>query len=250
MRHLYAKLTCVFLALIFCFVLHCALVTQAEAAQVTVVPTGDSITEAYHNYYPIANTANFFSSTDSDVTFNTFGMPGITAPMYAGHASYQSTVHDYAQDVADANPDVIVFMLGTNDVFYTNGFQDYQTYIPEIFDHWKNVSHVIVASVLPQSSGTYYNNLIDSQYNPFLKQTAADYGFEYLDVNSMLKSLPNWESYYANSTHLNSNPGCSWLAVTMGNAIKADLNTVPEPSAIALLLSASLGVLIYRQRMR
>lgn len=210
-------------------------------SQIKVVATGDSITNTYQYYYPITDAKNYFADTGYDVSFQTIAMPGINSQQYAGHIPWDSTPHDYAQDVADAHPDIILFMLGTNDVFGGEPYWEaYQTCIPEIFSHWTNGPKVIVSSILPQLYFTQNNQQIEELYNPFLKQEAEKFGFIFLDTNALLQAQPNWESYYANAVHLNASPGDYWLAGTMCDAVKARLQPVPEPAVSALLAIAAL----------
>ena len=235
------------------FVAFALLVPTAEAAsQLNVVLTGDSITNAYQHYNPIVSPSSYFTDTGFDIQFESAAIPGINTEQYSGHAWTAAAPHDYAQDVANANPDYIVFMLGTNDLFNDNGWEKFQTYIPEIFGHWKNGPKVIVASILPQISVAANDLQINELYNPFLKQQAEDFSFSFLDTNSLLKENLNWKSYYyIDGVHLNAYPGYSWLAQTVCNSVKADVvSSVPEPTSLYLLVAGATCLLAYYSFLR
>ena len=225
------------------------IVTPAVAtSQIKVVATGDSITDTYVLYYPITDSIKYFADTGYEVQFQNISTPGLNAQQYAGRTKHpwNSGLRNYAQEVADAHPDVIIFMLGTNDVF--GGDKDWKAYqacIPEIFNYWKNGPKVIVSGILPQLYNKT-NQLITERYNPFLQQQAENFGFIFYDVNAMLRSKPNWQSYYhTDGLHLNSSPGDTWLARTMCDAVKENLEPLPEPGTCSLFVLAAVCLLGY-----
>jgi hypothetical protein len=230
------------------------LISTAEASpQINVMVTGDSITGIYHQYYPISDSVNYFADTGCVVNFQDIALGGMKTGQYAGYVPWDSNpLHDYAQDVADAKPDYIVFMLGTNDVFNTaDGWTNFQTYIPKIFDHWKNGPKVIVASIMPQIYIPANNQQLNDLYNPFLKQQAALFGFSFLDTNALIQENANWESYYAtDGIHPNPLIGAPWIAKTVCDAVKADilLTNVPEPASLSILATGALCMLGYLWR--
>jgi hypothetical protein len=233
-----------FLGLSGLLMLAAFLVGSARAASIKMVATGDSMTLGYNIYYPMTNPQTYFADTGKDVTIQTMAYGGMKTHQYDGSGTFSYPPpdgplvnHDFAQDVADAKPDYIVFMLGTNDVVGDRTGDVYKSHIPVIFDHWKNGPKVFVCSVLPVPEiFADINRALDEVYNPFLKEQAEQYGFSFLDVNAMFRALPDNQSLFQGPANVHLNDvGSTWLADTVCGAVKADILAVPEPTMMLMM---------------
>jgi hypothetical protein len=138
-------------------------------------------------------------------------------------------------------------LIGTNDSIRDQGYAwpDFQHVLPEIYDKWHDVPHVIVATIPPQLGAvTGDNTWIDANYNPFIKAQAAAHGFTVLDVNYLIQQEPNWQAFYsADGVHLgglnNGVSGLDWLTQQWSNAVVV---ATPEPTALLLLGTAGTAL--------
>jgi lysophospholipase L1-like esterase len=217
------------------------LISAADAASLNVVAAGDSVTACY---FPFLS-GDIFAGTGFEPTFQMVANGGLKAPMFDGAVAQNDVIHDYVQDTLNANPDVIVFMIGIND-FYdaadrNAGYPMLQQYIPAIFERWKTVPRVIVHTVLPVASTTipiyispehaaWANPIIDAQINPVLEKNALEYGYVFWDTNTLLRQQPNWEDYMQGGYGIHPDPvlGSPWLAATLENAIISSLPLPPN----------------------
>ena len=130
---------------VWVFVSLCCTPVLQGAVTTEVVLTGDSITGGGVGY------ADEFSALLPDSTY--VGRGGLTAD---GYVNERDTVTglNYAEQVADLNPDTIVFMLGINDAMSSDVsgsyFQFYRR-LSTAFDTFdmSTASHVLILSILP-----------------------------------------------------------------------------------------------------
>jgi lysophospholipase L1-like esterase len=233
--------------------------SSCYAASITDVCSGDSLCV----WGPVLQSN--LTDLGMDVQVQTIARGGATTWLFNGEVgqyagwngqeTWPEGVHDYAQDAADAQPDLITFMIGTNDAVREQSYAwpCFQHCLQEIYDKWANIPHVIVATIPPQ---LYYysgnNQWIDADYNPFIKAQAAARGFRVLDINDLIQQEPNWQAFYTlDGIHLGGNnngvTGNEWLAAQWSNAV---LQEIPEPGALWLLSSAAAGFALRRFRRR
>ena len=261
---------------IFALCFSSLLASIANAEPVRVITTGDSFTtQFYKNLSPVFQQMNF-SAEVVNPEFGRLGSSdtargGITASIYSGHAKFENEAHvNYASNVMEANPDVIIYMLGFNDLFWgtsednansnSNAAVRYQSYTTEIetifnqFANYKNLNDkhpvVYIGSILPfdlaRSSSNLHTNLnsgalerIQHWYNPWLRDQARRNGFNYVDLWSDIQQVDGWQEKYLTPTdgiHLSAD-GVNWTANQFAQAI------VPEPNFMVLL--SGIGMFVF-----
>lgn len=220
-----------------------------------IVTTGDSLTNGYSPYLSTS-----CGNLGLDVSIVKVANGGLTSSQYVGETlnSHDTELRDYAGDVLAADPDVICFMLGTNDVYHNSNaatkFEEYATRISGVFTRFQaavNTSgehpRVIVSTIIPITleGKEAANQRIDEWYNPWLASAADAFGFTLLDVNSRIQQLPDWTSLYSDGVHLHANgdAGCIWMADEFAAVIAA-----PEPGILGLLTAGFTAMCARRRR--
>ncbi len=231
-----------------------------------VITTGDSITTGYSPRLGAS-----FNDISMNISVVGVASGGLNSSQYIGETRnwYNSQLRDYTSDVITADPDAIFFMLGTNDVYpdsnATQRFEDYKTRLSGVFERFKTATNtsgahplVIVSTVIPIliEGKDAANQRIDDWYNPWLKSSANEYGFELLDLNTNIKQQENWHSFYSDGIHLWANDavGYDWMADQFANTV-AELTLLegdgvvkaPEPATLSLL---GIGGLVMLKRKR
>ena len=220
---------------------------QLLGASTVLVATGDSIT----NGYSPGRLAESCGRECLDVDIVQIATGGLTAQQYVGEAinPYDGVLRDYAAEVIAELPDVICFMLGTNDAYKDDGadarFAAYKTQLTSVFDRFAmsvnangDASRVIVSTLIPilVSGKEEANARIDDWYNPWLRSAALDHGFQLLDLNTEIQEIEDWQSLYSDGIHLwaNSGEGYVWMGDEVATAV-----VIPEPTCTALLLAGA-----------
>ena len=201
-----------------------------QASTMVVVATGDSLTNGY-NYNqenpPTIIELDFIDSgTDASVVKLSTG--GLRSTQYVGLEinPHNEDYRYYDDEVLAEDPDVILFMLGTNDAFQSDTYfyDEYQQYIGGVFDKFKahlnsrgNHAKVVVAvptPILSDSPGDTYdlaNQRLDTLYAPWLRTTAPAYGFHLLDLNLLIQQESGWQDWYRDHVHF-WGTGYDWMA--------------------------------------
>jgi lysophospholipase L1-like esterase len=229
-----------------------------SAEPIRVITTGDSLTGQYWSLLPWAFNNSGVSVTVPDPDWMNAGSivtsrGGLIAKEYSGQSPHLSSEEpiNYAANVLAADPDVIVFMLGTNDSLNSSSesFEVFKSSLGPIFSQLSTFTNgrgehpnVLIGSIPPTASYASTNDRIQNLYNPWLQQQAALNHATYVDTWTAMQADPDWKTKYkaADGIHF-SNDGVYWIATQFANAA-----TVPEPSSIALLATCIIGVLAYR----
>jgi lysophospholipase L1-like esterase len=210
--------------MLFCLLI---LITTVKATPpVTVVTTGDSITNGYT--WRLDNSLNDMLWSNTIVNVAEGGLQSIhyvgELPLLPGYP-----LRDFTTEVLAADPDVICFMLGTNDSYGDSGavsqFEGYKTRLISVFDQFETSGKkVIISTLIPMlridPSASEANWRINEWYNPWLISTSNEYGFYLLDMNTIIQEQDNWESLYREGdwVHL-STEGQIWMADQFAIAI-------------------------------
>jgi hypothetical protein len=233
----------------------------AKATTFGIALAGDSLTNCVQYYF----NAHFWDNTGYEPRFwdgsnyvPPFVYVGETSPRSPWAIPGQNTSHfvgkipvselgapaDYHyehQEITDLYPDFVIFMLGTNDVYNDSNadyyFSEFKANIDEIFSNWNQNSlpHVIIASILPQIGSGRENAdwRITNWYNPYLHVEAFMHGFDYLDVNYLIRTNPNMLNYYhTDGVHLSAQ-GYYWLAARYTDELYHILTT-PDINTLTL----------------
>jgi hypothetical protein len=240
-------------------------------------------------------------------------MGDITSRHWIGSESFGSPEQtvDFRTNCVKAHPDVVLLMIGANDAF-----GDYGTYWNQwSYDRFKaNVDMgvqsiqeagipVVLGAITPcnEEVAAAYRGTVNThpnarfdQYNAWLQQEADLRGCLFLDTDTMMRSVPNWQTtmlgvdglnysaagsvfmanQFAQAAELVSRSGpnvitnvkvsslsVSSLYVTANLAadsivagrmlkIGGSVAAVPEPSALALMLTTFLGGLLWLRPQR
>ncbi len=229
--------------------------STATAASLNIVATGDSITFSYFLYFPQQFAGTPLAQNNS-LAFQEAAAGGLNSTSYVGTINGVPTSHNYAQEVIDDQPDVVLFMLGTNDAcddtIADASFATYKEIIQQVFASWKNVPKVIVSTILPMV-GPQWNNAnqrINDWYNPFLIEQAQKYGFTILDNHNLIQEQPDWQSlFWIDGVHPyginHDDSGSKWLAGSFRDAV---VSGVPEPNVLIYLSALAVSLSIWRWR--
>jgi lysophospholipase L1-like esterase len=241
----------------------------ARCDALKVVATGDSLTGQYWSYLPQAFDGLDMSVVVPDPVYShpasiCTARGGLAAPFYVGQKAYSPEAPiNYAANVLAADPDVILFMLGINDLGWDDKvdarFDTYKNDIGSVFESFANFTNsrgerpnVVVGSVLPFDVAKNHAcwsmtrpfdplDWIDNKWNVWLEQESARYDFTYVDNFSAIQQVPGWNTTLMaanDGLHL-SESGSQWIASQFAAAV------VPEPSALALLVLGAIGLLAY-----
>jgi lysophospholipase L1-like esterase len=139
-----------------------------------------------------------------------------------------------------------------------------------VFDEFSNFTNsrgqhprIVIGSILPfdVEKNEAYQSLINhhtmtrppntldylsNTWNPWLADQAAQRGFTYLDNFAAVQQIPNWKGTLLNQSdglHLSA-AGADWVASRFVSVL------VPEPSTIALVGTAVIGLLAWSLRRR
>ncbi len=239
--------------------LTCTLTFTNASAQITVVATGDSLTNGYSSY--LGDALAEAGLTNEVVTL---ASGGCDSARYVGRTLdyYTGTYRDFATETITHDPDVIIFMLGTNDAYRMasylasdnlaaciGAFDTYCNDISNVFDIFDATINsngrrptVIISTLLPavphesNTLVTEFNWVIDTLLNPWLEYQAGEHRFLLKDMNVLIQQQENWQGFYSDSFHLRANNGAGyqWMVGEFADTIAAavsmpvlagDLNT-------------------------
>ncbi len=236
---------------------------SVSMATTRVVAIGDSITTGYSP----TRLQNKFNGSGFDANVFTVASGGCDSNRYTGKMLDPSTntLRNYADEVLALDPDVIIFLLGTNDAIDykddPNAFFGYSQNMSSVFDKFgtaKN-SHgesplIIISSLLPvlsddtESAAHIANKQINDSFNPWLIQQTQNRGFLLKDMNTLIQQQGNWQDYYNDGIHLwaNDAAGYEWMAEEFRDTV---ISAVPEPATITFFSTACI-FLLHRKRRR
>ena len=213
-----------------------AIAGTAYAGGLRVVTTGDSHTNAYSNRLQAV-----FNSLGDNAVVSKVASGGCHAERYAGHEidPTTGTIRDYAAEVLALDPDVIVFMLGTNDAFKHVAdpawFGVYVSDVEDVFFTFKHARNrsgnrpiVLVLTPTPVLDNVPVDTAISDLFAPWLVFAAAENGFILLDTNALIQTQPDWQAFYAaDGIHLwgldLGADGYWWLAGVVRDTVMANL---------------------------
>ncbi|MCC6123857.1 MAG: SGNH/GDSL hydrolase family protein [Pirellulales bacterium] len=202
------------------------------ASAITVISTGDSITGQYREFMPSALASFGNNYVYPNPVFGAGGSDtargGMASWNYTGLNPFPNDVaRDYSQNVVNAQPDVILFLLSINDVTSSTDAQyhfeyGYKPVMDACFAKFQNTgARLVISGILPVH---YYfeslNDQIQNMYNAWLKTEADLYGAVYLDAWSSMRQTPNYSDLLLNwdGVHLSYPYGSQWFARQMAQA--------------------------------
>jgi lysophospholipase L1-like esterase len=236
-------------------------------AEMSIVATGDSQTIEYYPYLEQALADRGIVARTARVAAS-----GLTAMRYAGAVALEGepTV-DYPAQVLDADPDLVLFLLGTNDAWSDTSaeswFVDYTSTVNVVMDRLLTGTNskgrspvVLVSTVLPldlEKNQAFWDTTsnsgalqrIEGWYNPFIKTLADKPNVTVIDNWTAIQQVPDWRSELlsVDGLHLSA-AGDQWLAEQFADGLTAVV--VPEPAAgtLALALLLAIGWRLRRAR--
>lgn len=234
-----------------------------SAQSLRVVTAGDSLTNGYTDLIEASFAA---AGVDVEVTNVAFG--GMTSEMFVGRAPWQGRTVNHVNEVLAADPDVILFMLGSNDAGRTtwnvSAFDTFRTSMPVALDAFasavngRNESPVVVmGNVIPllNDRGPVANPRITDDFNPWIAARAQAYGFDLVDMHGLITSQPNWQDmYHSDGVHLWGQLDADSEWSRGGQYLMADafrdqaLIAVPEPCSLVLLCTGFAALALRRRR--
>ena len=239
---------------------------QAQADALRITSVGDSLTSGY-NYKSAGQPTKLeqkFLASAADATITKVSNGGLTSTQLVGLDinGHDSTYRNYVDEALASDPDVILFMLGTNDTF-RNEAHFYNRYLQNIqgtFNQFKafvnsrgNHPRVIVGvptPILSDTPGDKYDEAsgrLETLYNPWLRATVPAYGFQLLDLNLMIQQQTEWQDLYRDHVHF-TGVGFDWIAQQFHDATVVAASAIPEPTAIVLMSMAAVCVGTLRRR--
>ena len=262
--------------------------TMTYAATTRVVATGDSLTDGISRpgYIEPGRLQFAFDAAGQDVHVTTIARGGISMRHYVGRDVISPTegTRDFAGEVLAADPDVILFMMGTNDTKYwcwhpVYGFHAHEqalaAYAGDVIDTFDRFASfvntngrrpkVIVSTPIPimvQVNGQPVpdpavaaileekNQALIEDIGPFLRdEVASRDDFYLLDSWTNIQQQPNWSDWYSDNYHLwaAGQAGYDWFADQYVSKTQDVLN-VPEPATLSLLALSALAVIRRRKR--
>ena len=241
------------------------------SAEFKIVATGDSLTNGYS---PVRLTDALAENEIPNETV-TVASGGCNSARYVGRTidPHVGKYRDFAAETLTHDPDVIIFLLGTNDAYrmanyvisgdaagLADAFDTYRSDIAGAFDIFDGATNsegrssaVIVSTILPivphesNSRVDEQNLVISALLNPWLKDQAAERGFFLKDMNALIQSQNNWQDFYSDSAHLwaNDAAGYEWMGREFADTVAT---AIPEPISLSLLVMGGLGLVRIRKR--
>lgn len=205
----------------------------AAGPPATVVTTGDSLTLGYSLWLQ-----DSFYEVVTSVQVGQAACGGTNSLKYTGQSpdACSGDYRDFAADVLQQDPDVIVFMLGTNDAIQSvpdpNMITRYRQNIAAVFEVFGTAVNsagrrpiVVVAAPIPIPGHPAADVLLRDTFNPWLARQAGDRGFAHLDLHAGIQQLPHWQIYYNDGVHLWAlgGTGYQWMAETVRDRVLAAL---------------------------
>lgn len=167
--------------------------------------------------------------------------------------------HDYVADVLGYDPDIIVVMLGANNIgdmlnsdlsVSQDDVDVYHATLSAIYDEYDGYVNgrgrapiVCAVKTIPRLMDSpnpdrqaALNDLIVTHVNPFIESEAGSRGYPIFDAYAFIQSQPNWESLYnSEGVHLTAE-GSTLLANAVADFVIDQTVNLPEPTSLVFLL--------------
>lgn len=116
--------------------------------------------------------------------------------------------------VSGVNPNAIVVMIGSNDAMNAvnnpSYWTTYQSVMTDVYDYLSTATtpngsspQIFLSTVLPilpdpnNPVNAQANALVDNDFNPWIRDQAANYGFNLIDTNYNIQQVPDWQTMYS-----------------------------------------------------
>lgn len=208
-------------------------VTYTNGGTIKVACVGDSITEGVGS--STGNYPSFLQSTLGTDNFEVrnFGKSAATVQVLNTSAERGYTVFAKAQyDASIAyNPDVVIFALGTNDLYATRwkANDDYINSYIELIRSYQALDSkptVYVTTALKRADNAMMNTRLESNLLALQKYVAKAVGANVIDTYTVMAPyLDGTTVYFADKLHPTS-AGYEIMAGYIGSEINADIDTV------------------------
>lgn len=184
----------------------------ASKAALKIMCLGDSITDGHLTNITVdayrTELGRLLSAAGWEVEFFNKGHPGFTS------SGIDAIIE---QDLAEINPDIVLYMIGTNDITFGNSYEHIIFYNRKTINTMLNhgVGKIYFAAVCPR-----FDNRRDRQLNlaQLQRELVAEFrqsGQVYLSDQSAYLSLyintANWKQYYKDTKHPNDT-GYTYMA--------------------------------------
>jgi len=167
---------------------------------IRVACVGDSITygdkiffRTFHSYPAVLE-----KISEGRYSVGNFGVNGATALDLQGRAW---TGTDACRDALLFRPDVVVLMLGINDLFFPDRYPQYPDALRQIVKRFQALAsspRLFVCTLIPLAPAeteSEANQIIQTVFNPAIRQVAAETGADVIDLHAIfpdtLDSLPD-----------------------------------------------------------
>ena len=177
------------------------LCASATAAPIKVVATGDSLTVGYGPFLQAALDAR----RPGRFEVSRVARGGTDAREYAGlieNPQCNCGLTDMVAEVLALDPDIIVFMLGTNDSSFVGGVGYYEELMPTFLDQFEaSGAQVIIAAPPPILPTTPYYAFAEGnlagQIDPLIRGWAIERSLPLVDLRAH-----DWTGLYHDSVHM------------------------------------------------
>jgi len=221
-----------------------------------VVATGDSHTVRYTRHGRFASALAERSTFWRPYTSDSFAVPGTDAAEYGGlvpNPQVTDELVDYTAETLALDPDIVVWMLGTNDAFLGDqGFAAYQSLVPGFWRRYQAAGVTLIVGnpppVLPLDDrlAAVERRLVED-YQPQLFGMAEDFDLPVVDLRQLITAQPDWQSLYAADGYHLTDAGYTLVAGWFADEVVRQTNirrlrpvAVPEPPALLLCAGALL----------
>lgn len=207
-----------------------------EEDVIKVACVGDSITEGFmsSNTATCSYPAQLQTFLDMDrYEVRNFGIGGRTAMKNPDEGMYTYWNESLYTQSKEFLPDVVIIMLGTNDVVTTN-WNGGETYLPDLkalvesYQQLSSQPQVYLATP-PQAFDTAHPDQLNNVAVPIVKQVAEETGATLVDINAMTVGM---SEYFPDTIHPND-AGYLKLAQMFYESVfggkAAELTVVTEP---------------------
>jgi len=184
---------------------------------------GDKISFRHFRSYP----AILQKISKGRMKTGNFGVNGATALELQGRAW---TGTDACQDALLFQPDVVVIMLGINDLFFPNRYPQYPDALRKIVKRFQALAsspRLFVCTLTPLAPADQQeqaNQTIRTVFNPTIRQIAVETGAEVIDLHAV---FPARLEFLPDGIHPSSE-GAALIAQTIFTAIDMPREAVPQ----------------------
>lgn len=189
----------------------------------SIVCVGDSLTYG-HKWHSQSYPVYLQTKLGSGITVTNCGKNGASITGYGGSEIKYTTLSEYTNSL-NANPDVVVLMLGTNDATgWAHASSTFESEYRQLIANYKaynpNVKIIIVTSP-PTQDGNYFqipNDVIKAQVNPIQRRVASELNLPLIDARNAFETRAGG---YASLLRTENNDGVHFSV--LGAEFVADL---------------------------